>query len=184
MSADTGTTRDAEFADGAPASNDPQDWAAWGREAVAERRWDEALARFDLCIARFGVRPHWLTQKANALRRLDRLDEAEAIYGALAQDHPQLSSGLDGLAWTAARRGDNARALELFTRCIAAYPDKSVHTWTRQRAQLLMRLGRLDEAQNIFDGLIKDDPTDIAAHAGYVRAAIESGRAAGDHDAR
>ena len=183
MSADTGTARGAEPA-GAPASNDPQDWAAWGREAVSERRWDEALARFDLCIARFGVRPHWLSQKANALRRLDRLDEAEAIYGALAQDNPQLAAGLDGLAWTAARRGDDARALELFTRCIAAYPGKSVHVWTRQRAQLLMRLGRFDEAQSIFRGLIKEDPADVAAQTGYVHAAIESGRAASDRNAR
>ncbi|GEM_PF-1081596 len=178
-----GTTRSAELA-GAPASNDPQDWAAWGREAVAERRWDEALARFDLCIARFGVRPHWLSQKANALRRLDRLDEAEAIYGALAQDHPQLSTGLDGLAWTAARRGDDARALELFARCIAAYPDKSVHVWTRQRAQLLMRLGRFDEAESVFRGLVEEDPTDIDARTGCVRAAIESSRPAPDRDAR
>lgn len=184
MSADTGTTRDAELADGAPTSNDPQDWAAWGREAVSERRWAEALARFDLCIARFGVRPHWLSQKANALRRLDRLDEAEAIYDALAQDYPQTSAGLDGLAWTAARRGDNARALELFTRCVAAYPGKSVHSWTRQRAKLLMQLGQPDEAESVFRDLVEKDPTDVDAQAGYVRAAIESGRAAPDRDAR
>jgi tetratricopeptide (TPR) repeat protein len=178
VSADTGTIR------GAPASNDPQDWAAWGREAVAERRWDEALARFDLCIARFGVRPHWLSQKANALRRLDRLDEAEAVYNVLAAEHPELSAGLDGLAWTAARRGDYARALELFARCIASYPDKSVPTWTRQRGQLLMRLGRFDEAESVFRGLAEADPTDIDAKSGHIRAAIEICRHASGRDAQ
>jgi tetratricopeptide (TPR) repeat protein len=170
--------------DGAPASNDPQDWAAWGREAVAEKRWDEALARFELCIARFGSRPHWLAQQANALRRLDRLDEAETLYDALARENPQMPAGLDGLAWTAARRGDHARALALFTRCIETYPDKTVRIWTRQCALLLLRLGRMDEAETVFRELIETDPTDIDSQTGYVRAAIESSRPASDRDAR
>jgi tetratricopeptide (TPR) repeat protein len=184
MSTDIGTTRDAASAP-PPASGDAQDWAAWAREAVAEKRWAEVVARFDLCIARFGVRPHWTSQKANALRRLDRLDEAQALYEALARDNPQMSAGLDGLAWTAARRGDHAGALTLFTRCIETYhSDKSVRIWKRQRGLLLMRLGRADEAEAAFREMIETDPTDAEAQADYVRSSMETGRHAPDREAR
>jgi tetratricopeptide (TPR) repeat protein len=167
-----------------PASDDPADWIAWAREAGGERRWASALERWDRCIARFGAKPQWLAHKAHALRRLDRLDEAQALYEALAHDYPLNPSGLDGLAWIAFRRGDLADALTLFTRCIETYPDKTVRAWMKQRALLLLRLGHAAEAEVVYRRLAEEDPADVESRAGYVRARIETCRGAADRAAR
>lgn len=185
MSADVETIRGSDAPCGDPPSSaDPTDWIAWAREAGGERRWAESLARWETCIARFGARPQWLSHKAHALRRLDRLEEAQALYEALAHDYPKNSAGLDGLAWIAVRKGELALALTLFTSCIETYPDRTVRAWTRQRAQLLLRLGKPGEAESIYRRLADEEPADIESRAGYVRAAIENCRDAADRDAR
>ncbi len=185
MSADVETIHGNDAPSGEPpASDDPADWAAWAREADGEKHWAQALARWDLCIGKFGAKPQWLSHKALVLRRLDRLDEAQALYEALAYDYPKNPAGLDGLGWIAVRRGDRALALTLFERCIDTFPDRTVRAWTRQRAQLLLRLGRSDEAGTIYRRLVDEDPADIESRTGYVRAGIENCRAAGDRDAR
>jgi tetratricopeptide (TPR) repeat protein len=183
MSAETAQGANAPSGE-PPASADPADWVAWAREAGGERRWPLALARWEMCIARFGAKPQWLSHKAHALRRLDRLDEAQALYEALAHDNPLNPAGLDGLAWIAFRRGDLALALTLFTRCIETYSDKPMRAWTRQRAQLLMRLGNPAEAEDAYRCLVEQDPSDVESRAGYVRAAIENCRGESDRNSR
>jgi tetratricopeptide (TPR) repeat protein len=185
MSGDAEKTPGTDVAAAAvPAAANQAELVAHAREAMQQKRWEQALARWDACIASFGPRPHWLSQKAIALRRLTRLDEADALYQTLAREHPALSAGLDGLAWNAFRRNDFPRALALFTRCVELYPDKSVRTWNRQRANLLLRLGRADEAQALYRELVEEDPEDVENRLGHARAAIESCRSAPDSDAR
>jgi tetratricopeptide (TPR) repeat protein len=167
-----------------PSPADQAELVARAREAMQQKRWEQAVARWDACVASFGARPQWLSQKAIALRRLDRLDEADALYQTLAREHPALSAGLDGLAWNAFRRNDFPRALALFTRCIELYPDKSVHAWSRQSANLLLRLGRADEAEALYRKLVEEDSEDVESRLGHARAAIESCRNAPDSDAR
>lgn len=185
MSADAETAHGTDMPSGEPpASNDPADWVAWAREAGGEKHWALALSRWDRCIRKFGAKPQWLAHKAHALRRLDRLDEAEALYEALAHDYPLNYSGLDGLAWIAVRRGDLALALTLFTRCIETYPDRAMRAWTRQRAQLLLRLGNAAEAEAVYARLAEESPDDAESRTGYVRAAIENCRGTDGRDAR
>lgn len=156
----------------APGSDDQTAWAAWARDAADRGQWETAQRRWDDCLAKFGARADWLGQKGNALRQLGRIDEAEALFEALARDHPDLSVGLAGLAWTAHHKGEIERALSLLTRCAETYPHKAPVVWTQMRASLSMRLGRSAQAEALYRTLIEQEPENRLYRSAMVWAAI------------
>ncbi|MBV8976737.1 MAG: hypothetical protein JO261_12650 [Alphaproteobacteria bacterium] len=167
-----------------PASADAAAWARWAGDASRRRRWMQALERWSQCIVQFGARPYWLAQRAHALRHLDRLDEAEALFEALALDRPANHVGLEGLAQIAADRGAHEQALALLDKCLATYADGPIRSWNRQRAQALLNLGRIDEAQAVALPLLEDPDANVDDKLLYVRVARQASIGRPDREAR
>src|ERR1700683_1673540 len=98
-------------------------WAEWARAAGDAGDWQLALERWEQCIANFGPQPQWLARKGAALAELHRMEEAERLFVALANDTPGDAAGLLGLANLAVRRHEWSEALSLLRRCREAHPD-------------------------------------------------------------
>ena len=89
-----------------------------------------------------------LLEKADALRDLDRLSEAEAAYRDLVAKAPDVHDGPRGLGLVAARRGDYTSALAHFQHALALKPG---NLWViHDVANALRELGRFDEAEAAF----------------------------------
>jgi len=73
-----------------------------------------------------------------------RLDEAQASYMRGLQADPRAAPGYYGLGLLELRRGDPAKAVELFKRALALAPDKLA--WHEDLARALARAGQYDAA--------------------------------------
>jgi len=167
-----------------PVSRDPAEWARWAADASQRKLWDEALARWQLCIDDFGERPHWIAQRAHALRHLGRLDEAESIFRQLAAGRPKNFTGLDGLAHIASDRGEFELALAHLEQCLERYSDGPRRSWKRLQAQLLLKLGRNDEVLALLRSMIDDQSAGPDDKFLYARTARDSSLTMPDRDDR
>ena len=145
-------------------------WKGAGCEAQLTAPADRFLAH-----AGTGAKPHWLLARAEALLELDRLDEAEAVFGGLLDADPDFEGAQLGLAQLAMRRGSWVEALERWDRILANAASAANPHWRASRAQALLELGRFDEAEAVFDGLLDADPDFERAMSGLARIAMGRG---------
>jgi tetratricopeptide (TPR) repeat protein len=91
-------------------------WA--GRAAYRSRDYDRAEERLRESVR---LAPHWTTERwlGKTLTQAGRLDEAEALLGRLAPQHPEC---LLDLSWLHERRGEWERALRCAQEYAAAHP--------------------------------------------------------------
>src|ERR1700722_968654 len=113
-----------------------------------------------------------IAEFASSLLKAGALDEAECLYGAIAQSLPSVPIGYAGLARTAARRRAWSDALTRWDGVIDRFPKQAHPNWPVERAAVLVELDRLDEAEQILRTLIESADTRAAGLAALARLAM------------
>jgi tetratricopeptide (TPR) repeat protein len=148
-----------------------------GMAQVAMQRgeWQEALTWWDEVIARFGDKPaaSWLGGQATALMELGRFEEAETVFLGLTRDFKNESPGFVGLARLAMLRRLWTDALRLWEQVLTRFANESKSHWHYWHANTLAHLDRLDEAENIFQRLAEDFPTQSLGFIGLAGIAMK-----------
>jgi tetratricopeptide (TPR) repeat protein len=159
-------------------SEEPLGFVGLARVAMSRLLWSDALVLWDGVLARFDnqAKPYWQAARANALSQLDRLDEAEDIFHRLVDDFPTLPPGFVGLAEIATRRGSWHEALASWNNTIARFSRLESPYWQVARAQVLLGLGRADEAEAVFRDVIGQTPESLLALTWLLRALIVKGK--------
>ncbi len=132
---------------------------------LARSRGDQgaALEYFEAARA---ARPHKRRPKLEAareLRRMSRLDEAEALYRSVLEHQPKHVRALVNLGRIATARGDVRLALNYYQAAAAADPGR-----TRLKLKIaaqLRKLSRVNEARQVYEGILAEKPDDVAARA-------------------
>jgi tetratricopeptide (TPR) repeat protein len=132
---------------------------------LARRRGDHASA-LEFFQRSLATKPHKSRPKlevAAELRKLDRLDEAAALYRSILADQPTLVRALAGLGRIAQARGELRFAIKHYKDAVAANPAR-IDLKLRTAAQL-HKLSRTEEARRIYDEIVKEQPGNEVARA-------------------
>jgi Flp pilus assembly protein TadD len=142
------------------------------QQIIADGKPYAALAELD-AIGATTLRANWL--RAEALRRIDRNAEAEALYkkliGSCLEGRAQ-----HGLGLTAARQGQGARALQALTRARQLLPTDPVVR--NDLGYALLQERRWDDAQFEFLTVLDLAPQDPLASRNLVVLAFAQGKVA------
>ncbi|MBC5768539.1 tetratricopeptide repeat protein [Ramlibacter albus] len=101
-------------------------------------------------------------ERALALHREGRFDEARALYEAILQEQPRHFDALNLLGTIALQRGDYTGAIALITQALEVQP--RLPGAYNNRGVALKELGRLHEALRDYDKAIELDPANAQAH--------------------
>ena len=149
------------------------------REAQERRDWDEAVQGWRECLAAFPDDPgvtQWRAKFAEALFNMGLVEEASGEFRRLVEIAPELEAGFAGLARVAVRDDDWPAAFERWSACLEAFPaSPRAQRWRGFRAQALLNLDRLEEAQHEFEALSESAATSETALAGLARIAEKRG---------
>lgn len=137
---------------------------------VANGLVPQAIVRYLAAVAN-GAGARLVTEFADLLARLGLRDDAEARYRAALQREPTAET-CTNLAVVLVEQGRKAEALAQLDRAIALEPGSAEARLNR--ANVLVELGRLDEADAAYAGLV-DDP-DVGAAALWGQAAVLDSR--------
>jgi tetratricopeptide (TPR) repeat protein len=138
----------------APASVEPL--AAAVRIDLAQHQGDRALSRVDQALADAPNSSGLLVVKAEVLAQLKRFDEsADAASKAIAKS-PSWWVAYDDLAKAEFGRGRTEAAIAAYQRGLAA--TQSAPSLVLQLAGLLERLGRIDDAEALYDDWLRRTP--------------------------
>lgn len=116
--------------------------------------------------------------EAVALHREGRLAEAEALYLAMLDAHPNHAGVLHNLGVVVAQRGDPAKSLDWFEGALAARSDYS--SAYLNRAGALYELGRLKEAADDYKRFLAAEPDhhDARFRLGLIQHALGRAKSA------
>ncbi|MDI7268852.1 MAG: tetratricopeptide repeat protein [Myxococcota bacterium] len=146
-------------------------WA--GRAAYRARDYGKAAARLAESLR---LAPHWTTERwlGKTLTQIGRLDEAEAMLGRLAPQHPEC---LLDLSWLHERRGEPEQALRCAQEYLASHPGDP-HAENRCRRLRAAVAGPGDVIAEVEDlrSLGEPIPEDLLPR--YVEALLATGRGA------
>jgi tetratricopeptide (TPR) repeat protein len=157
------------------------DWHGFvglARLAMLRGLWTDALTFWDEVFSRFSdqAKPYWHAGRANTLVHIDRLDEAESIFQRLADAFPTHSQGFVGLAAIAMKRHRSQDALSRWDDLIARFRGPVHSNWQASRAQVLLELGRADEAEAICRQMIRSTPESLLGLLGLLRVLVAKGK--------
>ena len=152
-------------------------WFETGRVELAAARYDRGVTAFETLeklAPKSPLLPESKLLRAEALGRLNRRDEAEALLGPLvASPSPNLAApAADALGVSLLARGEAEKALALFDDALKKYektstaPVLAFHSGEASR-----RLGRIDDARSRFLKLAETFPNDPLAESAVLRAA-------------
>jgi tetratricopeptide (TPR) repeat protein len=130
---------------------------AWAEAALVRGAFEIALTRFRTFRQAFDTRRAVLGV-AEALRRLGRLDEADAVYGELNQGRASDLALAQQYALLAETRGDGPEAIRRWTRVTTSFPDHMRGYW--HLADALRRAERWAEADVVLSQMIARFPDD------------------------
>lgn len=145
----------------------PADWRTAARVSVARRLWTEADERYERAFAFYAERPDAMTadraylleERATVAEAMGQLDRADVFYrqaiaaqsAASGDRHAAVGQMIGKLADLVSRRGEKARAADLYLEALGLYEangqTRSAGTLYQDRANTLFALGRLDEAE-------------------------------------
>jgi tetratricopeptide (TPR) repeat protein len=144
---------------------------ARGAARLAEGRWNEALAE----LADAGSSPFVRAQRAVALDRLGRFDEAVREWGLVARAMPGSPEPDMAAAQVLQDQAQYGRALRKLDRAVAAFPGRAEPL--ARRARLYSIQGRFDEAARDIEGALKAEPGQLPLELEEAKLAILRGRA-------
>lgn len=139
------------------------------RAAQRLENWELALNRWEKVI---DIAPDHLNarvQRANMLMKTGRIDQAEERFQELVTNFPEAVQGHEGLARAAQRREDWALAFDRWEKVSQIAPD-NVNA-KAQCANMLLNIGRIEEAEEDFQKLVSNFPNVVQGHAGLARVA-------------
>jgi len=127
----------------------PEGYAGLARAARGLKDWETAAAGWKECIDKFPDRAQvgWYRQRAEALARLRRFEEAEAVYSSLIRKHPESPRGRVGLAVTAQEMRRWEEALHHWNICMSEFPRHAQPWWHRKKQRVLVELGDIEAAR-------------------------------------
>jgi tetratricopeptide (TPR) repeat protein len=132
---------------------------------LARSRGDQAAALEYFEAAR-AARPQKRRPKlevARELRKMSRLDEAEALYRSVLEHQPTQVRALVNLGRIATARGNVRLALNYYQAAVAANPGRT--DLKLKIASQLRKLSRVNEARQVYEGILAEKPDDAGARA-------------------
>lgn len=115
-----------------------------------------ALAFFQAACAAHPKKTRPKLEAAAALRRLSRLDEAEALYRSVLENRPGDAKALAGLGRVAQARGNVRSALAAYQAAVASDPQSE--DLKIKLASQLRKLSRVTEARRIYEDILARKP--------------------------
>ena len=149
--------------------NRPEPLVTRGMNLAEARDWEKLAATAIELRRRFPGVIDGYAQGANALRSLGRLDESEAWALAAMRRFPRSSAGPAAYATCAELRGDLDAAVRRWEGVRRRYPDM-LWAWIRL-SEVLARLGRMDEADDLAARAIDAFPKDVTGWTHHARLA-------------
>jgi cellulose synthase operon protein C len=151
-------------------------WLEAAKIEAALGRWQDAvdaLGALEKATPRSPLVAEARIERAEALGKLDRRDEAENLLRTVAEDpsQPLAAQAADALGASQLARGKPAEALATFDQAsvrLAASP--SVSTLRYHAAEALLAMGKPNEARSRFLKLAADDPKAPSADDAQLRA--------------
>jgi len=132
---------------------------------LARSRGDQAAALeyFEAARAAQPQKRRPKLEAARELRKMSRLDEAEALYRSVLEDQPTQVRALVNLGRIATARGNLRLALNYYQAAVAANPGRT--DLKRKIASRLRKLSRVNEARQVYEEILAQKPDDVAARA-------------------
>lgn len=150
------------------------------RASEKAKDWEKALTRWQSCLDNFSSHPeasNWAIEKANALLELGRYKKAEKLFSELAAQYRDRPTIHAGLAKISTLRQNWQEAIERWQSCLEQFP-KHKHTaaWRDELANILVKLGRFEDAEKQYQALLDEDRNSIDAHESLAGLAETQGR--------
>lgn len=161
--------------------NDPRPWVALAQIAMRVQRWDVALAHWEQALATFPADAalHWELGRAEALFRLERHDEAEAAYGAIARANPAHVHAAQRYLQLLARSDPPEAAMAEIR--YGMFKDRTEYPLVRTMAHIALRLEDMPFARSLLPRIVAEAASghDVQAAFHMLSVALE-GRALTD----
>lgn len=135
---------------------------AEAERAAAQKRYDEAIQRYDRVIAANPRNVQARFERAWAIAQAGREDEAIRAFAEIAQEFPELPEPHNNLALLHAKRGDLKRAEAELLLALEARPSFAVGY--TNLGDVYRRL-----AEQAYSDALKRDPRDARARSGLAR---------------
>lgn len=135
------------------------------RGYLARSRGDRAAALeyFDAARAARPQKRRPKLEAARELRKMSRLDEAEALYRSVLEQRPAQVRALVNLGRIATARGNVRLALDYYQAAVAANPGRT--DLKLRIASQLRKLSRVNEARQVYEGILAEKPDHAGARA-------------------
>jgi tetratricopeptide (TPR) repeat protein len=132
---------------------------------LARSRGDQAAALeyFEAARAAQPQKRRPKLEAARELRKMSRLDEAEALYRSVLGHQPTQVRALVNLGRIATARGDVRLALNYYQAAVAANPGRT--DLKLKIASQLRKLSRVNEARQVYEGILAEKPDHVGARA-------------------
>jgi thioredoxin-like negative regulator of GroEL len=132
---------------------------------LARSRGDQAAALeyFEAARAAQPQKRRPKLEAARELRKMSRLDEAEALYRSVLEHQPTQVRALVNLGRIATARGDVRLALSYHRAAVAANPGRT--DLKLKIASQLRKLSRVNEARQVYEGILAEKPDHVGAGA-------------------
>jgi endoglucanase len=141
-----------------------QGWFGLAHIARLKGDWHSAKSGLQDCVKRFPnyrLKTNWMLQIAECMLELDEFEEACAIYSGIPGKHPGYIKALEALADRAMESKQWDRAIEYYNKCSSLLPinHNRVLQWRLSTGELMIKSGRHDEAEVLFQELLKIYPS-------------------------
>ena len=148
----------------------PEGYIGLAQAELELKRYDQAIRTWQKVERKF---PHLSVrakdEQAHCLIKLNRLEEAEAIYNELCQQFPYRSEGAIGLAMIAEQRLQWESALYQWGEIVKQFPELS--SARHRHIDILINLGEFDKAEIILKSLFDSLPISYSWCVGlYLRS--------------
>lgn len=145
----------------------PDDWEMWNNLGNALRgagEFEDSADAYERALVINSTSAETRLNYANVLRKLDRIEEAEAIFRELAAEFPEGVLPLRDLHQLLRDNGRDLDALEAIEAAVARAPDSTL--LLIDKAKQLAQLQRMDEAESTYRQVLQIDPAQSDAYVG------------------
>ncbi|MBM4146910.1 MAG: tetratricopeptide repeat protein, partial [Nitrospira sp.] len=133
-------------------------WLGLANIARIRGDWQSAKTKLQDCLKQFPnhrLKSKWKLQIAECMLHLSEFEEASAIYTSIPGNHPGHITALEAMAKSAMASKQWDQAIEHYERCASLLPTrhKKALQWRLRVGELMIKSGRKDEAETLFQEL-------------------------------